>query len=470
MNYKQISLTTISLNKEGVLFVNNGVTIQKMDSSNVTRNGLGFLSRDPYQHFFRTPFNSISYVKDGNVLEEFSSHPSSFYPGSPFDVFSSVRSYLVDNKVVFPRFYLYPSSACNSKCIICPFRFRHENPFFIPLETVKGIIDFMHGQTPRPKSLSVIISGDGEPTLHPSIGSILGYMHQRDIKIFLTSNLVMPRIRTSDKLKAIADNVSMLTVSVKGLFADSYNKYHGTDSFYRVMDNIEKLDIMLKDNGRRKDVLFGVASLILPENTGHYEEIVGRFVELGLDYVYLNVVEPSYHKWGISFSEQQKQQTLNELDSLDQFKGSGTMIRYSKELFNGTTGQSVYFDANGRHEPSVCGSALWNPLFMSEDRRTSMIACRSSDKFQNKDFIFGQTDDAKNMGDLTLPSNIARVMSNTSKCFNCRLERQVRLFDDLIRIEQTHGYGGEFVLNFKKDVAESKIGTTFFESTFNRNK
>jgi MoaA/NifB/PqqE/SkfB family radical SAM enzyme len=365
---------------------------------------------------------------------------------------------------------LYPSSACNSKCIICPFRFRHENPYFIPLETVKGIIDFMHGQTPRPKALSVIISGDGEPTLHPSIGSILGYMHERDIRVFLTSNLVMPSVSATDKLKAIADNVSMLTVSIKGLSVDSYKKYQGKDAFYRVMENLEKLVGMLEANGRRKDVLFGIASLILPENTGYYQEMVGRFVELGLDYVYLNVVEPSYQKWGIDFSEQLRQQTLDELDSLDQFNGSGTMIRYSKELFNGTTGQSVYFDANGRYETSICGSALWNPLFMTEDRRTSMIACRSSDKFHNEDFIFGQTDDAKNMGDLTLPSNIARVMSNTSKCFNCRLERQVRLFDDLIRIEQTYGYGGEFVLNFKQDVVESKIGTTVFESTFKRNK
>jgi hypothetical protein len=259
-------------------------------------------------------------------------------------------------------------------------------------------------------------------------------------------------------------------MSIKGLNPEAYNQYQGVDSFYRVMNNMETLVNRLNSQNRRNDSLLGVATLILPENTGHYVEMVRRFVELGIDYVYLNVVEPSYKKWGIEFTDSLRQQTIDELNELQQFKNSGTVIRYSTELFKGTSGESVYFDANNRQNTDICGSALWNPLFMSDGKHTDMIACRSSDKFLNSDFSFGKTNTGLDISTLVSDENVRRVMANTSKCFNCRVERQVKLFDDLISIERAHGFSGEFVINFTPNVLATTGGTLVFENTFRRNR
>ncbi|MEI7941762.1 MAG: radical SAM protein [Candidatus Riflemargulisbacteria bacterium] len=470
MNYKILSFSNISLNNKGNLYLNNGSRLRPVSLEEAKKLGIDSLTANHLQHFFKTPFTSISYISGGRELERFTTHPSSFYPGSPFDVFSAVKTYLETSAVIFPRFYLYPSSACNSKCIICPFRFRHQNPFYIPLETMQGIIDYMHGQTPRPKTLSAIISGDGEPSLHPDFKKFLLYMSEKDIRMFLSSSLILPGSTAKDKINVIADTVSMLTMSIKGLSPEAYHKYQGVDSFSRVMNNMKTLVNRLNNQNRRQEALLGVATLILPENTGHYVEMVRRFVELGIDYVYLNVVEPSYKQWGITFSETLKQQTITELNALKEFNNSGTVIRFSTDIFQGTTENSVYFDANNRQNTDICGSALWNPLFMSDGKHTDMIACRSSDKFLNADFSFGKTNKGQDLSTLVSDENIKRVMANTSKCFNCRVERQVKLFDDLINIERTYDFSGEFVINFAPNVLATKGGALVFENTFRKNR
>ncbi|MDD5456959.1 MAG: radical SAM protein, partial [Candidatus Margulisbacteria bacterium] len=453
MHNKIISTKSIiHLNKSGNLFIESGTALIKLNQKQVVASNLKTLQDNPEEHFFRMPFNSISYVVKGRIIETITAHPSSFYPGSPFDVFMAVKAYLQKGKHILPRFYLYPSSACNSKCIICPFTFRHKTPFFIPLESITGIIDFMDAQQPRPRTLSAIISGDGEPTLHKDMDKFLRYMYERNIRTFLSSNFIFPGTERQDKEDSIADTVSMLTISIKGLSPSSYLRYQGLDNpqsgLDRVMENLEKLIKKTEDNGRRKDMLVGVASLILPENTGSYTDMTKRFVDLGLDYVYLNVVEPSYKAWGIQFDKKTKAKTIEELEQLAQFSNSGTMIRYSTELFKGTTGESVYYDARTRNERDICGSALWNPLFMSMDKKPAVIACRASDKFQKTEFAFTRDIYRTGMAEIFSGSRINQVMSVTEHCEQCRLERQVRLFDDLIRIERANEFRGEFVLDF----------------------
>lgn len=144
------------------------------------------------------------------------------------------------------------------------------------------------------------------------------------------------------------------------------------------------------------------------------------------------------------------------------------MIRFSMDMFKGTTGQSVYYDARTRQARDICGSALWNPLFMSLEKKPSVIACRAHDKFQSENYTFMKDIKMIGVNNMFSADRIAHVMSNTEHCEQCRLERQVRLFDELIRIERTNRFRGEFVLDFSSDVTQKMIGTINFESIFKR--
>ena len=463
---------TYSLDSSGHLFKNNADKVSEIHPIQADVLGLGTIMSDPYQHFFKNPFNSISYLVNDHITETVVAHPSSFYPGSPFDVFESIRKYETEKKLLIPRFYLYPTSACNSHCIICQFAFRHKKPYFIPFNSIKTYVDYLDSQLPRPRALSTIISGDGEPTLYPHFEEMIQFLNEKDIRMFLSSNFLMSGTNRTRKIATIGDNVDMLTISIKGLSSGSYRKYQGKrDNDYgleQVMFNLEDfLNRIIKQN-RRSTILVGVASLILPENTGYYVPMVKRFIELGLDYVYLNEVEPSYKRWNIDFSSSQRQQTDEELMELEQLDSSGTMIRFPTDYMKGTTGESVYYDANQRICPDICGSALWNPLLMAIENQASLIACRSNDKFTNSSFFFNQKTDLEQVGEFMSPESINRVMSVTDSCNSCRLERQVRLYDELIAIERKYSYGGKFVLNFPASIVNQKIGVINFEKTFNR--
>lgn len=424
----------------------------------------------PYQLFFKHPFTGIAYAVGDKIIENFKTHPSSFYPGSPFDVFEVVKTYLAKNQLIIPRFYLYPSSTCNARCPICQFNFRRKNPTYLRWDVIKKTFTYMACQQSKPKKLSVIISGDGEPTLHPDFIKILEYCAESQINIFLTSNWILPP-KTRDRIiDKIAQHVSMLTISLKGLNSISYHHYQGIDSsqniFNRVLKNLEILLERLEQLGRRNEVLIGIASLILPENTLSYRKMIEYFVANKLAYVYLNVVEPSYEQWGITFTEMEQQQTLETLKSLKDYRNCGTLIRFPENPFKTRYNYSVYYDADQRSVKHLCGSALWNPIVIPRNHDDGIfLSCRSSEHFDNENFWYSGSVANEDFQSMISRDRISKVMAATTSCHQCRLERQVRLFDNLLKTEIENNLKGTFLLTFNKEKLGKNNGAITFEET-----
>jgi len=329
----------ISLDSQGNLYQiedNKLFEYQHNDNTSFTKILKSF-QHNPYQTFFETPFHAISYVMDDKIIETFKAHPSSFYPGSPFDIFEVIKTYFKDNRIIIPRFYLYPSSHCNSHCPICQFNFRRESASFLHWEVIKNILEYMSSQEIRPQLLSIIISGDGEPTLHPDFIKILDYCMKLKIHVFLTSNWILPDKKRDVIIDTVANCVDMLTISLKGLNSTAYHQYQGIESsmkvFDRVIENIETLLEKLEKTGRRKDTFIGIASLILPENTPSYNKMINYVITQKINYIYFNVVEPTYDHWKIYFTETEKRMTMEVLEHLKTYKHCGTIIRYPKNPF-----------------------------------------------------------------------------------------------------------------------------------------
>jgi MoaA/NifB/PqqE/SkfB family radical SAM enzyme len=428
------------------------------------------LQNNPYQTFFKTPFHAISYVIDNKVIETFSSHPSSFYPGSPFDVFEAIRIYLRDTRLIIPRFYLYPSSRCNAHCPICQFNFRRESPSYLRWDIIKKVLDYMAFQNPKPKLLSAIISGDGEPTLHPDFIRILDYCSEKGIHVFLTSNWMLIQRKSDMIINAVAKHVDMLTISLKGLNSKAYHHYQGIKSskniFDKVLNNLEILLERVDKIGRRKNILIGIASLILPENTNSYQEMIEYLVAHKLDYIYLNVVEPTYDHWGITFTEAEKKQTMEVFECIKAYQKCGTLIRYPANPFKTRYNNTVYYDAEKRIVKPLCGSALWNPLVIPKSNRDGiLLSCRSSEKFKETQFWYSDNIADTDFQDILSQSVISKIMSATKDCHQCRLERQVSLFDRLLKLEIENDLKGSFILTFDMNKLQPN-GAITFEETF----
>jgi MoaA/NifB/PqqE/SkfB family radical SAM enzyme len=456
-------MTTIHLTETGLVYTenNNVLEIANLDNS------FDYLKNNTYSHFFKTPFNSISYIINDKIVKTIKTHPSSFYPGSPFDVFNSVRSYLKYERLYFPRFYLYPSSFCNARCPICQFNFRRKNGDIICFESIKKMIDEITYNNPT-KFLSAIISGDGEPTTHPDFDRIITYLNDKGIRIFLTSNLLLSKNREKI-LQIIGKKCDMLTVSIKGLDTISYAKYQGIDKdnlFKIVLENIEYLLNVISKNNRRNKILIGIASLILPENIKHYLKMIDYFISIGLDYLYLNPLEPSYSFWNIQFSDTEQKETIEVIEKIKEYQNCNTVIRYPKNPFALKNSDTVYYNAKNRKVQSICGSALWNPILIPSENGGTFLSCRSSEKFTNKDFWYTDNINKFNVLKELNQVKISNVMKTTQLCSECHLERQVKLFDEIIFTEKQYNFNGFFSLNFNIKSLTYKGGAIAFEDTF----
>jgi wyosine [tRNA(Phe)-imidazoG37] synthetase (radical SAM superfamily) len=441
------------------------------------------IAQDPTRHFFKTPYHSALYIVEESVVGSVNIHHSSFYPGSPFDTFKAIEQFYKEGTLIIPRFYLYPTGICNSSCHICQFhnldRFRGK-PFserYMPYETVERAIGDFSSMGSGLASISVVVSGDGEPTEHPEISRILYKLRDKGIRTFLTSNLRLPKDTDRTVMRSIIESIDMITVSIKGLSDSVYNRYQGTNdkvAFGQVLGNLENLVQSLEQSGRREEVLVGVATLILPENTGSYRNMIGRFIQLGIDYVYINPVEPSYKRWGIGFTEDQQDSTQKFLDSLASLDCGRTVIRYPGTLRLNELQRNVYFDATNRVNTEVCGSALWNPTIITTDTHgktgARILSCRSSQNFGNSNFWYADgwnpnlTQESKGLSHL-LAQRRQQVMDATLGCTDCRLERQVIMFEQVITLMKRHDYKGSFMLEFDVDDLVPKGKAITFELT-----
>ena len=394
------------------------------------------LRSDPYSSFFKTPFYQLAKVVGGRITGRVSLSPGDFYPGSPFDVVHALRSYLFNGELLLPRMYLYPTAKCNCNCTICQFHERHKDGYELSRESMLNALSVLKNHRGGLRTQSLIVSGDGEPMLYPHLSELLDLAKKDSLRVFLTTNLTMSSHSHKHIYEMIAKSVDMLTISIKGLTPSAYGKYQGVANkklFSQVLKGLELLVTLREKYGRKDEMVIGVASLILPENTYAYIDFIDYLHSIGVDYLYLNQVEPSVERWGIKFSSEQINETLCRIKAYSGNAYEDLMVRCANNPFRQHYVNTLYYDAAfERENTDICGSALFNPLVIAaaEDKMT-LTACRNSDNFGNDSFSYDLSED----GNISVRS-IEAVMTAAKDCHVCRLERQVKHIDKMISLER----------------------------------
>ena len=134
---------------------------------------------------------------------------------------------------------IFPTNACNFKCIYCAHSNANVNFSFcnMDFELYKKCIDDVSKFPQRLKLL--LFAGLGEPLLHPKIVDMVKYAKEKNVaetvRIITNASLLTPAM--SDGL--IAAGLDSLKISIQGLTDTKYKEMCGTSiPLARIMDNI----------------------------------------------------------------------------------------------------------------------------------------------------------------------------------------------------------------------------------------
>jgi len=168
---------------------------------------------------------------------------------------------------------------CDNNCPMCSGV--KDNPCQLTFEQVKKLIDEFADEF---EGKSVVVSGGGEPLLHPNFIEILYHIKNKGLKIGLNSNAYS---LNEDKAKAISDCCSYFRISLDAGDSEMYKKTHGMPpkAFYKVVENMKMFNKIRKE--RKSKVSWGAGFL-----TGkHTKEGILNFFKLskecGVDFAQL---------------------------------------------------------------------------------------------------------------------------------------------------------------------------------------
>jgi len=184
--------------------------------------------------------------------------------------------------------YLDINTNCNINCLYCwihsPLIKNHPKSQGLDLKIIKDIID----TSCKWDVEEIVISGDGEPTLHPQIDGIINYIKDRGFPLILSTNATLG----TNLFKTIC-RVDHLYVNLSAAKNETYRELqcqNQDDMFDRVIGNLNLLSKMKSHRGKPA---ITVAYII---NDKNYQEIVDMIhlgEKLGVDRITFRFMEPT---------------------------------------------------------------------------------------------------------------------------------------------------------------------------------
>lgn len=124
------------------------------------------------------------------------------------------------------------SNRCNNKCFYCGQKNNHNN-IDMSMETIKILPEFLRNTHIK----AVYFSGGGEPTLNKKMFHVFDSIRE-DIDLgMITNGLIM----TDTLIDWYVNRFTWVRISIDSGLKDTYKKIRGTNSFDKVIKNIEKL-------------------------------------------------------------------------------------------------------------------------------------------------------------------------------------------------------------------------------------
>ena len=199
----------------------------------------------------------------------------------------------VNGKNIYPIYMeAAPAGGCNQRCIFCGLDYTSHKAKFLDVSAWERFVKDASGKGLK----SVLLSGEGEPLLHPEIAELTVSAKKAGVDVAIATN---GSLMTKDISEKILSHLSWLRVSLDAASDKTYEIIHGVPGkhFSAVLKNLEEA-VKIKKK-KKYAVTIGAQFLLLNENLKDVEKAARIAREIGLDYF---SVKP-YSKHPLSINE-----------------------------------------------------------------------------------------------------------------------------------------------------------------------
>lgn len=170
-----------------------------------------------------------------------------------------------------------PGDICNLSCELCPVGLKQEGrkKGFMKFENFKKIIDELGEYL-----YEVYLYNWGEPLLNKEIFKMIRYAKRYNIKVTISSNLMVFDGSISKEL--IDSGLDVLVVSLHGASNDSISRYQRGGNFKKAYSNMKNL-IRIRESFKKKKPLIQWKFIVNRHNESEIENAKKLFKESGVD-------------------------------------------------------------------------------------------------------------------------------------------------------------------------------------------
>lgn len=176
------------------------------------------------------------------------------------------------------------SNFCNQKCIFCYIDWQHGQINMSEKMLLDLLVDAKNAGVK-----SVLLAGEGEPTLNKSYVNAVKKASEIGLDIALNSNMVAV---SDEELYEVLPHLSWLRCSVQAGCEDIYSKMHNTNKkdFKKAISNIQKATAIKKE--LNLDVKIGIQQVLMEENANEAFNLAKLSKEIGTDYYVIKPCHP----------------------------------------------------------------------------------------------------------------------------------------------------------------------------------
>lgn len=246
-----------------------------------------------------------------DIIDKIPAHDGDFYPENPQDHIEVVKNCLQNNysKSWPVRVDIDIIQRCTSNCYFCySRRYANDLPYKgaeISLIQFEKIISELSINGTK----SIRFTGGGEPLCHADIKKILKIPRKYGLKSCLITN---GDLLNNELIEIIVANIDHVRISINASNDDVRAQLHKTSSNGNSLSNILKqikYMISLRDS-EKKEPLFWLTFLLLPENIKYVFEAAKISNELGVDSISFR---PVYHELSHKFAREELEILPNQL-------------------------------------------------------------------------------------------------------------------------------------------------------------
>lgn len=247
------------------------------------------------------------------------------------------------------------TNLCNNKCPGCTGM--KDNPASLTLEQVKKLVDELSEDF---DIKSIVISGGGEPLVHPDFIKILYYIKHKGIKIGLNSNGLA---LNQEKAKAIIECCSYFRISLDAGTPEIYKLTHGMNQlqFEQVIDNIKMFSNMKKE--LKSEISFGTGFLTNNLTKGDILNFCELSKSCGVDFAQLRPFTGDFTPIDIEL-----QDAKTKLED-ETFKVTASIHKYNR------------FNDENKRTYSKCYGMFFNTVITADFKVFACLHNRQKDKY-----------------------------------------------------------------------------------------